>query len=166
VPDGKGPGSWAELRAALAQQPGVHRVAAGAPVEIGELAKSREQADEILDMLRAGLLPGQVGSFDDVWTALVLHRTAAAAAAVQVTELGPLGRLRAHDGDNRTEYLDTLYQWLRFPGDPRAAANALRIHPNTFRYRMRRLAELVPVNLDDPEVRLALLVQLVSLHWT
>lgn len=165
VPDGDGPGSWTELRAALAAQPGVHRVAAGAPLEVGKLPRSREQADETLEMMRAGLLSGQVGSFEEVWTALVLHRTAKAATAARVAELGPLAGLRAHDQENHTEYLDTLYQWLRFPGDPRTAAKALRIHPNTFRYRMRRLAELLPVNLDDPEVRLALLVQLVSLRW-
>ncbi|WP_027942547.1 PucR family transcriptional regulator [Amycolatopsis taiwanensis] len=165
VPDGDGPGSWTELRAALAQQPGVHRVAAGAPVEIGELPRSAKQAEETLGMLRAGLLPDQVGSFDDVWTALVLHRTATAAAAAQVAELGPLEKLRSHDDDSHTEYVDTLYQSLRFPGDPRAAAKSLRIHPNTFRYRMRRMLEIVPLNLDDPDVRLALLVQLVSLRW-
>lgn len=165
VPDGEGPGSWGELRAALTQQNGAHRVAAGAPVEIGALAESRKQAEETLGLLRAGLLDGRVGSFDDVWTALALHRVATASAASRVIELGPLETLRADDRANRTSYVETLYEWLRFPGDPRAAAAALRIHPNTFRYRMRRLLELVPLDLDDPDVRLALLVQLVSLRW-
>ena len=168
VPEGEGPGSWAELRAALAElkEKGRPRVAAGAPVEIADLARSRSQAEETLGLLRAGLLAGLVGSFDDLWTTLVLHRAATAAGPANVTKLGPLEALRTYDQANRTGYVDTLYEWLRFPGDPRAAARALRIHPNTFRYRMRRLLELVPLDLDDPDVRLALITQLVALRWS
>jgi DNA-binding PucR family transcriptional regulator len=59
--------------------------------------------------------------------------------------------------------LDTLYEWLRHPGDPREASRALGIHPNTFRYRMKKIGELV--DLDDPDVRLALLAQLITLKW-
>ncbi|KAA9155921.1 PucR family transcriptional regulator [Amycolatopsis acidicola] len=163
VPDGEGSGSWAELRAAL---DGTQRVAAGSPVDIADLARSRAEAEETLGLLRAGLLPGRVGSFDDLWTALVLHRAATASGSARVTELGPLEQLREHDKANHTQYLDTLYEWLRFPGDPRAAAQALRIHPNTFRYRMRRLLELVPLDLDDPDSRLALITQLIALRWS
>ena len=61
--------------------------------------------------------------------------------------------------------MDTLYEWLRHPGDPRAASRALRIHPNTLRYRMAKLVELAGVDLDDPDTRLALLVQLVAVRW-
>jgi hypothetical protein len=164
VPDGAGPGSWSELRAALADLRA--RVAAGSPVEIAELTRSRAEAEETLGLLRAGLLDSDIGSYDGVWTALVLHRAATAAGAAKLTELGPLELLRDYDVANRTEYLDTLYEWLRFPGDPRAAAKALGIHPNTFRYRIRRLLELVPLDLDDPDVRLALITQLVALRWS
>lgn len=171
VPDGDGPGGWAELRSALVELPSsgrgsAPRVAAGSPTEIGELATSRAQADEALGLLRAELVPGRVVSFDEAWTALALHRGATAAATAKVAELGPLGLLRAHDQAGDTGYVDTLYQWLRYPGDPRAAAKELRIHPNTLRYRMRRLLELVPLDLDDPDVRLALITQLVAIRWS
>lgn len=170
VPDGDG---WAELRAALEALPtstsrrgGALRAAAGTANEIGDLASSRAQADEALSLLRAGLVPGRVVAFDEVWTALSLHRGATAASSAKVAELGPLGRLRSHDEAHESGYVDTLYQWLRYPGDPRAAAKELRIHPNTLRYRMRRLLDLVPLDLDDPDVRLALITQLVSLRWS
>ena len=42
----------------------------------------------------------------------------------------------------------------------------LRIHPNTLRYRMRRVADLSGVDLTDANVRLALLTQLVTVRWT
>ncbi|SFP32311.1 DNA-binding transcriptional regulator, PucR family [Amycolatopsis arida] len=164
VPEAGGQGDWPELRAALGSIPEV-RAAAGSAGEIDALARSRAEAEEALGLLRAGLVPGPVVTHDDVWTALVLHRAATAAAGADVTALGPLDRLRAHDRTQRTEYVDTLYQWLRHPGDPRRAARTLRIHPNTLRYRMRRLLELTGVNLDDPDVRLALLTQLIALHW-
>jgi hypothetical protein len=31
---------------------------------------------------------------------------------------------------------------------------------------MRKLLELVPMDLDDPDVRLALITQLVALRWS
>ncbi|MEC3977805.1 helix-turn-helix domain-containing protein [Amycolatopsis sp. H20-H5] len=171
VPDVPGPGGWPELRDALVTLPasrrgGTPRAAAGLAGEIGELARSRAQADEALSLLRAGLVDGRVVAFDDVWTALVLHRAAEAATTAKVADLGPLGTLRAHDDANASGYVDTLYEWLRHPGDPRAAAKELRIHPNTLRYRMRRLLDLVPLDLEDPDVRLALITQLVALRWT
>jgi PucR-like helix-turn-helix protein len=171
VPDRAGAGGWAELRQALATQPasrrgGAPRAAAGAPGEIGDLSVSRAQADEALGLLRAELLAERVIAFDEAWTALTLHRGATAASAARVAELGPLGALRAHDETGKAGYVETLYAWLRHPGDPRAAARELRIHPNTLRYRMRKLLELVPLDLDDPDVRLALITQLVALHWS
>ncbi|MDQ0379344.1 PucR family transcriptional regulator [Amycolatopsis thermophila] len=157
VPDGA---DWP----ALASR-GASRVAAGSAVKIGELPRSRAEAEETLSLLRAGVIDGPSGSFDGLWTALALHRTATAAVAAGVVALGPLEELREYDRANRTDYAGTLYEWLRHPGDPRSAAQALRIHPNTFRYRMRRVLELVPLDLDDPDVRLALLVQLVAVRW-
>ncbi|PXY21036.1 PucR family transcriptional regulator [Prauserella muralis] len=170
VPDGSGPGSWPELRSALADVPagrktGALRAAAGSVAGLADLARSRAEAEEALGLLRAGVLPGRVVCFDDVWTALVLHRVATAASGARVTDLGPLGAIRAHDTSTGTEYAHTLYEWLRHPGDPRAAAHALRIHPNTLRYRMRKLLELVPLDLDDPDLRLALLTQLITQRW-
>lgn len=96
---------------------------------------------------------------------VVLHRAANAANSAGVTDLGPLSVLREQDDENGTDYLGTLYAWLRHPGDPRAAGKALRIHPNTLRYRMRRIVEFTGVDLDDPDLRLALLVQLVASRW-
>ncbi|MEU6642163.1 helix-turn-helix domain-containing protein [Saccharomonospora sp. NPDC046836] len=171
VPDNNGPGGWPQMRAALGEVPAVRntgglRAAAGGAYDLAELPRSRAEAEETLGLLRAGLLPGRVASFDEVWTALALHRVATAASLARVTELGPLATIRASDAANATDYIATLYEWLRHPGDPRAAAQALRIHPNTLRYRVRKLLDLVPLDLDDPDTRLALLTQLVALRWS
>ena len=141
-------------------------VAAGAATGTGDLPRSRAQADEVLGMLRAGQVGETVAEHERIWHLLVLNRMAGAATDAGVGALGPLPRLREHDGAQGTEYVATLHAWLRHPGDPRAASHELRVHPNTFRYRMKRLGQVVEVDLDDPEVRSALLVQLLATQWT
>ncbi len=162
VPDRSG---WPALRQALAgeEEP---LVAAGPPAPLTELARSRALAEEMLNLLRTGLIAGPVVSHEEAWTVLVLHRSATGALAAGATEFGPLAVLRAQDEQSGTSYVDTLYEWLRHPGDPRAASRALRIHPNTLRYRMAKLVELAAVDLEDPDTRLALLVQLATIHWS
>ena len=41
-----------------------------------------------------------------------------------------------------------------------AAAGRLAVHPNTVRYRMRKMAEVTALDLDDPDKRLALIIAL------
>jgi hypothetical protein len=167
VPDGPGEGGWDALRTALSGPSGEHALAAaGAPVPLAELPKSRAQAQETLGLLRAGLVPGGVADYTGTWAVLALHRLATVAMPAGVADVGPLPALRRHDDANSTDYMRTLYEWLRHPGDPRAAGQALRIHPNTLRYRMRKIGELTAVDLTDPDVRLALLVQLAALRWS
>ncbi|APU17253.1 helix-turn-helix domain-containing protein [Actinoalloteichus fjordicus] len=140
-------------------------LAVGTAVEAGELSRSREQAAELLGLLRAGLLPGVVAVWEESWSALVLHRLASAAARVDLDELGPLRELAAQDARHGTHHLATLYAWLRHPGDPRKAGAELGIHPNTLRYRLKRLHGVTDIDLTDPEVRLALVTQLTVRHW-
>ncbi|MDR7301201.1 PucR family transcriptional regulator [Haloactinomyces albus] len=172
VPERSGSGGWTALRESLDCH--IHRRAGDAPrmliavgraVGLGELAHSRQQAEEVLGLLRSGRTHEPVAVYEELWHQLVLNRMAGAATDAGVGTLGPLPPLREHDRNQGTEYLATLLAWLRHPGDPRAASAELRIHPNTFRYRMKRLDTLVDVDLDDPEVRSALLVQLLAEQW-
>ena len=50
----------------------------------------------------------------------------------------------------------TLLQWLRHRGSQSAVAGELGIHPQTVRYRMGRLREVLGDALEDPEQRFAL----------
>ncbi|MGH3519836.1 MAG: PucR family transcriptional regulator [Haloechinothrix sp.] len=170
VPDDADNPGWPELRRMLGKraidEKGQLRAAAGTARPVNELARSRAEAEEALSLLRAGLAPGPVVGFDEVWTAVALHRVATAAGGSLAIELGPVGMLREHDRTKHTDYVDTLYAWLRHPGDPRAAARELRIHPNTLRYRMRKALEVSGLDLDDADTRLALLAQLITLRWS
>ena len=74
--------------------------------------------------------------------------------------------LRESDEQRGTDYLVTLAAWLDHAGEPSRAAKALHVHPNTLRYRLRRMAELAALHLDEPGVRLALRLQVAALTST
>ena len=50
---------------------------------------------------------------------------------------------------------DTLAAYLDGFGDVAAVAQRLHVHPNTVRYRVRRIEKLLSTSLDDPEDRLS-----------
>ncbi|TCO65765.1 PucR family transcriptional regulator [Actinocrispum wychmicini] len=161
VPDRAG---WPALRDALWSESQA-LVGVGAPAEVVDLTESRAQAEEALGLVRARLIDGPVAVHDESWPVVALHRAAVATVPTGAADLGPIPLLRAHDEQVGTCYVDTLYEWLRHPGDPKAAARELRIHANTLRYRITKLVELTGLNLDDPDTRLALTVQLATGRW-
>ncbi|MGW3470715.1 PucR family transcriptional regulator [Saccharopolyspora sp. NPDC000995] len=167
VPDRGRAGGWPDLRAALTSHDVSPRplIAAGTAVAVAELSQSRSQAEELISLLRAGQLQQRVAVYEENWHLLVLSRMAGAATDAGIGALGPLPVLREHDRTQGTEYLATLHAWLRHPGDPRQASRELRVHPNTFRYRMKRLTQLVEVDLEDPNVRSALFAQVLADRW-
>ena len=55
---------------------------------------------------------------------------------------------------------DTLRAYLDCFGDVAAAAQRLHVHPNTVRYRVRRIEKLLGTSLADPDVRLLLSLSL------
>ncbi|MBB4915367.1 PucR family transcriptional regulator [Streptosporangium saharense] len=148
------PGSWAWLRL-TAGETGL-TVAAGAVTGDAPMV-SRTQARELLDLLS----DRQITTYEDAWPRLVVRR--AGAVPTDLLLGGPLPALIAHDAAHGTAYVETLRAWLWEQGNPTAASARLHVHPNTFRYRMRRLLETAPCDLASAEVRLALTLQLVTL---
>lgn len=61
-----------------------------------------------------------------------------------------------HDQKNHTDFLMTLYYYLTYIDNPTAIAQHLHIHKNTLYYRMNKLKEMFPINLNDGHVRLCL----------
>ncbi len=68
--------------------------------------------------------------------------------------LAPLEEVRGQG--TRANLTATLAAWLRTPGQRKAIAHALGVHPQTVRYRMLRLRELFGAALDDPDRRFEL----------
>jgi purine catabolism regulator len=70
-----------------------------------------------------------------------------------------LGPLIKHDTTRKGNLVATLRAYLE-TGEQQQAAQRLRVHPNTLRYRLDRIREISGVDLDDPETRLNLAVAL------
>ena len=70
---------------------------------------------------------------------------------------GPIARLISYDAENGTELTGSLRAYLEAFGDVGHAAAAVHVHPNTFRYRLRRICEVSGLDLEDSRARLAAL---------
>lgn len=143
---------------------GNHRrllVGVGAVAESeADLFRSRVGADRALRVLRLGRSRAQVVRIADVHVEALMLELADLSAARGDPPAGPVSRLLAYDAKRRTCLVDTLRAWLDSFGDVTAASAALYTHPNTFRYRLRRVAEVGEIDLSDPDQRFAAMVEL------
>lgn len=149
------------LQTIITSLPGHVSIAAGigAPAAPSQLPTSRSEAEESLALhtARADAIPI---SYDESWDQILLQRLRTAAASGRVPERGPLADLSRHDAAHATHYLSTLRTWLQAQADLTVAARRLDVHPNTVRYRIRKMHEITQLHLDDPDERLAMLIAL------
>lgn len=136
-------------------QIGVGPVADG----IDALTRSRRDAERVLRVLQAAAAQPRVAQIGDVHLEVLLSELAALAAAGGYVVSPAITRLRDYDRKHNTEFLPSLQAWLDGL-DVIASARALHVHVNTFRYRLRRIAEVAQLDLDDPETRFALMLEL------
>ncbi|WP_433698755.1 helix-turn-helix domain-containing protein [Nocardiopsis sp. CA-288880] len=167
----------------LPDQLGVAAGVGGAADPSG-LPASRQEADECLTLHGRGVRtapPGRSGArgapaagpgspgtagpvvYDDVWHAVLLRRLRLVAEAGRLPTRNPVAELVRHDAAHGTDYAGTLRAWLYAHGDLGRAAEALDLHPNTVRYRLRRMGGIADLPLDDPEARVAMTIALAAL---
>lgn len=139
------------------------RGAVSVPVTVGigsvvadlhALARSRCEADQVLRVLAAEARWGSVAAIDDVRSRVALLELGDVLAERPHLRLRQVDLLVVHDREHRTAYVETLSAWLNAFGDVAGAAEAVHVHPNTFRYRLRRLGELSGLNIWNPDERL------------
>jgi DNA-binding PucR family transcriptional regulator len=141
-------GTISALRTELAVQ---LRAAIAAPVAgLAGVAAARAEVDRVLDSAERHPVLGQVTSLAEARTTVLLDEI--------VTLVGTDERLvdpRIHDLRAQDPVLvETLRAYLDSFGDIGIAAQSLQVHPNTVRYRVRRIEKLLSTSLADPEVRL------------
>ncbi|WP_225830108.1 helix-turn-helix domain-containing protein [Streptomyces sp. NK08204] len=90
---------------------------------------------------------GAVVRFQDDPLTLVMAAAPEAAVDLARTVMGPVLALGT---DSRAVLLDTFQSWIEAAGNASATAQALHCHPNTVRYRLRKLEDLTGRSLQTP----------------
>jgi len=132
---------------------GLGEVVAG----LGEVAASRADADLVLRVLGPSL---PVATVDEVRPRVTLLRLTEVLAERRELAEGSWRRVLAYDGEHGTDHARTLVCWFDAGCDIAAAARLLAVHPNTCRYRLKQVRRHVGIDLDDPDERLVLWLQL------
>ena len=128
------------------------RAAIAAPVAgLAEVAEARTEVDRVLDSAeRHPVSIGQVTSLAEARTTVLLDEIVTLVGTDERLVDPRIRHLRARD----PMLAETLRAYLDSFGDIGAAAQWLQVHPNTVRYRVRRIEKLLATSLSDPEVRL------------
>jgi hypothetical protein len=162
VPDPDGPGRAASLQRAFTDAPadGAPVAALGPVAGLGQAQYSLRWARRALGLAHDGILePAADGRplirVDEHLVDLLLFGDGRLAAALADRRLGRLSDLGAGERDR---LLETLSVWLSHQRHTPSIAARLHVHPQTVRYRMARLRELLGESLDDPDRRLELMM--------
>jgi DNA-binding PucR family transcriptional regulator len=142
-------GTIGAMRAELGVQ---LRAAIAAPVAgLAAIAAARIEVDRVLDSAeRHPISFGQVTSLAEARTTVLLDEIVSLIGGDERLIDPRIVALR----DDDPVLAQTLRSYLDAFGDIAAAAQSLRVHPNTVRYRVRRIEKLLSTSLADPEVRL------------
>jgi DNA-binding PucR family transcriptional regulator len=142
-------GTISSLRTELGVQ---LRAAMAAPVAgLAGVAGARIEVDRVLDSAeRHPISIGQVTSLAEARTTVLLDEIVTLVGTDERLVDPRIRDLRAQD----PVLAETLRAYLDSFGDIGAAAQSLQVHPNTVRYRVRRIEKLLSTSLADPEVRL------------
>lgn len=90
---------------------------------------------------------------------LLLHLADIAESLAMPSSTGALHKLNASDGQDGL-LSATLTAYFDAAGSTDSAARALHIHPNTMRYRMRRIREISGLDFDDADALLLAQLQI------
>jgi DNA-binding PucR family transcriptional regulator len=149
--------SWVRgVVAALRRELGLTlRAVIAAPLAgLAGVAAARAEVDRVFDSAER-----HPGAIEQV-TSLAEARSTVLLDEIVTLIGGGEGRLidpRVHELRQQDSMLaDTLRVYLDSFGDVAQAAGKLHVHPNTVRYRLRRVEKLLGASLDDPEARLLL----------
>lgn len=142
-------GTIAALNAELGLQ---LRAVIAAPVGgLAGVAAARGEIDRVLDSAeRHPVAIGQVTTLAEAQTTVLLDEIVTLVGADDRLIDPRVRRLR----EREPALAQTLQVYLDSFGDVSTAAGALHVHPNTVRYRIRRIEKLMSTSLADPDVRL------------
>ncbi|EPH42754.1 helix-turn-helix domain-containing protein [Streptomyces aurantiacus] len=128
--------------------------------DLGGVAESRADADLVLRLLHDAL---PVATVDEVRPRVTLLRLSEVMRERRELRAGGWQRVLAADAEHGTDYARTLVSWFDAGCDVASAAKLLSVHPNTCRYRLKQVGRQLGIDLEDPDERLVLWLQLRAL---
>jgi hypothetical protein len=150
VPDPAAPGRRAQIERTLAGEV----AALGPESPLAQAGRSAARARLAQRLAAEGILDGDgLVVAEDHLATLVLHADRSLGAELAERALAPLHALSPGP---QAKLLATLRAWLDHRGRVEEVAHVLGVHPQTVRYRLGQLRELLGDALEDPEERLAL----------
>ncbi|WP_433331915.1 helix-turn-helix domain-containing protein [Spirillospora sp. CA-294931] len=153
------PGPFTTARREMLERavPG-RRVAVGLTVAAAQAADSLRWARQALGLVREGVLPGDAVTLcEQNMVTLWLLSDPALVEQLTRRQLSILDTMTPGQQDRLTE---TLRTWLVTRGTTTEIAERLHLHPQTVRYRMRKIEQTFGKRLDDPEARFGIEVVL------
>lgn len=148
---------------ALRSQLGVElRAAIAAPIAgLSAIATARSEVDRVLDSAeRHPISIKPVTSLAEARTTVLLDEIVTMVSADPRLIDERIRELQQQD----PVLAQTLRSYLDSFGDVAVAANTLQVHPNTVRYRVRRIEKLLSTSLADPDARLVFSLALRALE--
>ena len=127
-------------------------------LQVRDLPAARAEAERALAVVAARPDAGPVVHVDDVRASCVLHELLELAGERPGLRRGRVEELASLR--HGSAQLATLRAYLDAHGDVGRAARSLGVHPNTLRYRLRRVVEVTGIDLEDPDERLVTELQL------
>jgi hypothetical protein len=150
VGDPGGPGRREQLERAAEGQ----TAALGPTGPVGELRDSWRLACSALGALEAGAIAASgLVDCDQILVRLLCFEGRGLIARISERRLEALASLTPRA---RRRMEETALAYVQRGGNAVAIASSLQIHPQTARYRIARLRELLGEDLDDPDARLEL----------
>ncbi|WP_426988282.1 PucR family transcriptional regulator [Pseudarthrobacter sp. Y6] len=146
--------------------------ALGVVATIDRLAESRVNAELVLSELVRNVAEGRIAADSDDIVAdddSLGSRLQLRQIVSSLTTSGQLPgahalRIAEYDAQHKKSFEETLHAYLSCGGNAIDAAKALDVHVNTVRYRLSRVEPLFGIDLEDPETRLLVWLQLWARH--
>lgn len=134
---------------------------------LSALKEAYAEARRSVTAARSSRMPGRMIFFEDMDLFDLFIHTADRHLLDRMVEK-TLGPLIQYDSSHSSDLVLTLQVYLQQAGHLEKTAKALFIHKNSLKYRLRRIEEILGVELGDPETQLNLhlgLKYVAALSW-
>lgn len=145
---------------------GLHIVVSPIVAQASELKIAHDEAIRTLQVMNdwSASSVSRVSRTEDAFIDVILMEVRDKLAESWSTRRTPVRRLVEYDREHGTTFVETLDAHFAHFGAVIQAAASIHVHPNTFRYRLKRLHEICGIDVTDNESRFRALLELKLLE--